>query len=138
MTDREKRERNGERALFAKYKRGEGDTQGRTYYSFTPSAVQFWGTLLLTLASILSASLGGAKVAAKLFLRPEIKAWVTEDFGPIIAEHSTFAKRSELEALSYAMRAQKAETDKSADKLAAEIAYMRQRIDAIADRVGAR
>lgn len=131
MTDKEARERSGERAMFAKYKHGE---TGRIYYSFTPSSVQFWGGLLLTLLAIL----GGMWKTAGVFLRPEVKIWVAEDFAPVIREHSTFATKSELEALSYTMRVEKSDGEGKDEALRQELIYMRGRIDAIADRVGAK
>ena len=131
MTDREKREEAGERAMFAKFKKG---ADGRTYYSFTPSSLQFWGGLTLTLMAIL----GGMWKTAGVFLRPEVKIWVAEDFAPQIREHANFATRNELEALSYTVRAEKSQGEKKAEELRQQLLYMQNRIDAIADRVGAK
>lgn len=117
--------------MFARFKHGN---DGRTYYSFTPSSLQFWGALVLTLLAIL----GGLWKTAGVFLRPEVKLWVQEDFRPAIEEHATFATKGELSALSYTMRAERMEGDRKAETLRQELIYMRSRIDAIADRVGAK
>lgn len=131
MTDREKRDLNGARAMFARFK--HGDT-GRTYYSFTPSSVQLWLGLILTLLALLA----GMWKTAGVFLRPEVKLWVQEDFGPQMREHATFATKDELESLSYSVRAEAIEADRKAEAVRQELIYMRGRIDAIADRVGAK
>lgn len=131
MTDREERKLGGERAMFARFKHGN---DGRTYYSFTPSSLQFWGALLLTLLALL----GGLWKTAGVFLRPEVKRWVAEDFAPAIAQHATFATKDELDTLTYSIRAEQIEADRKADAVRQELLYMRSRIDAIADRVGAK
>lgn len=117
--------------MFAKTK---ADGDGRTYYSFTPSAAQFWGGLILTLVSLL----GGMWKTAGMFLRPEVKAWVQEDFAPAIAEHATFATKTELSSLAYTVRQERSGTERKAEEMRQELIYVRSRVDAIADRVGAK
>lgn len=131
MTDKEARERSGERAMFAKYKHGE---TGRVYYSFTPSALQFWLTLLLTLGTFFS----GMRYVVFLDLRPTVKAWMTEDFKTTIDEHATFAKKSDLENFVRSVDIDRDSQMRRTEEMRSELSYLRARIDAIADKVGAR
>lgn len=117
------------RATFSRCTEGD-----KTYYSFTPSALQFWLILAITLATFL----GGIRYVLFLDLRPTVKQWTTEDFHGTIAEHETFAKKSELTNLIRAIDIDRDAQEQRTIEWRAELTYLRTRVDAIADKVGAR
>lgn len=117
------------RATFSRYTEGD-----KTYYSFTPSAVQFWLTLCITLGTFLL----GMRYIVFLDLRPTVKNWVAEDFHDTITEHETFAKKSEVINLIRAIDIDRDAQAQRTIEWRAELTYLRARVDAIADKVGAR
>lgn len=119
----------GKREAFSRYREGD-----KVYYSFTPSVVQFWLTFIITLSTFLL----GMRYIVFLDLRPTVKGWIAEDFHEAIAEHETFAKKTELSNLmSYIDIDRDAQMQRAAE-LREELTYLRSRVDAIADKVGAK
>lgn len=126
MTERQKREQSGERAMFSMHR---GDSTGRLYFSFTPTLFQMVTAFVVMLGSLF----GAARWYEENILYHRLMERGRGEMNAISATHAT---KSEVAVLQLKLEEIQRNNGEREQRYLTELAYLRMRIDQIADRMG--